>query len=209
MRFYRKHGKETAPPRLLCDNQANCHAGSCLYTEMIDRICEILESCIEDFEMRIENNDGNSQKLHLKLIKRLENKLVELNKKEISQWEKYSEEGMPKHIFDTLNEKVLAEKEEITQALCKAKEATPDPVDYEEKLHRFKDALEALRNPNASAVQKNRLLKACIDRIDYKREAPQRIKRETGKPKGSLFPGLGAGGRWTNPPFEIDIKLKV
>ena len=209
LRFYRKHGKETAPPRLLCDNQANCHAGSCLYTEMIDRICEILESCIEDFEMRIENNDGNSQKLHLKLIKRLENKLVELNKKEISQWEKYSEEGMPKHIFDTLNEKVLAEKEEIAQALCKAKEATPDPVDYEEKLRRFRDALEALRNPNASAVQKNRLLKACIDRIDYKREAPQRIKRETGKPKGSLFPGLGAGGRWTNPPFEIDIKLKV
>lgn len=203
----RTHKKAQRPPRLVCDNQVYCKTTSCLYDEMIDRVCEVLEQCIEDFEIRIQNDDQDSRKLHTNLIKQMEAKLTELNKKEISQWEKYSEEGMPKHIFDSLNEKVLREKEEINQALCKAKQTMPDPVDYEEKLHRFRDALEALKDPEVSPARKNRLLKACIDRIDYSREKSVRLKREPGEKKGTRF--TAAGGYWDTPSFEIDVKLRV
>ena len=79
-------------------------------------------------------------------------KMEELNKKELSQWEKYSEEEMPKEIFEKLNAKVLKEKDEVQQALCKAYESMPEPVNYEEKIVRFKDALEALKNPDVDAV---------------------------------------------------------
>lgn len=212
LRTYKAHN---APPRLLCDNQAYCKTSSCLYSEIIDRVRQILEECIEDFEMRIENNNEDSQKLHADLIKRLEAKREELNKKEISQWEKYSEDGMPKHVFDSLNEKVLREKEEITQALCKAKEAMPDPVDYAEKLCRFQDALDALNDPDCPAQTKNRLLKACIDRIDYHREKAERIKSkqvryyDKTQKKTRYKSPLNTGGNWTNPPIELDVKLKV
>lgn len=208
-------GTERSPARLLCDNQAYCKTTSCLYEEIIDRVCDILQECIDDFEIRLENNDENSQKLHNNLIKRLKAKAEELNKKELSQWEKYSEEGMPKEIFDKLNEKVLKEKEEVQQALCKAYEAAPDPVDYEEKLYRFENALEALKNPDVPAQEKNRLLKACIERIDYSRAKAERLKSQQIKyydrelKKTRRKSPLNTGGNWTSPPIELDVKLRV
>ena len=208
LRTYKtKDGEERCAPRLLCDNQAYCKTSSCLYDEIIDRVIDVLSQCIEDFEIRIQNNDDDSIKHHANLIKRLKAKQEELYKKELSQWEKYTEEGMPKHVFDALNEKVLKEKEEVQEALCKAAETMPERVDYEEKVYRFKDALEALKDPEVPAIDKNNLLKSCIERIDYKREKAERLKREPGQKKGKGFDA--PGGRWTNPQIELDIHLRV
>ena len=212
LRTYTAH---KSAPRLLCDNQVYCKTTSCLYEEIIDRVRDTLKQCIADFEIRIQNDDKDSQKLHENLIKRLKAKLEELNKKELNQWEKYSEEDMPKEIFEKLNEKVLKEKDEIQQALCKAYESMPEPEDYEEKLRRFKDALEALDNPDVSAEKKNRLLKACIERIDYKREKAVRTKSQQiryydKELKQTRYKSpLNTGGNWTTPPIELDITLKV
>lgn len=212
MRTYSSHN---SPPRLLCDNQVYCKTTSCLYSEIIDRARETLKDCIKDFEIRIKNDDKDSRKLHDNLIKRLKAKKEELNKKEMNQWEKYSEEDMPKEIFEKLNAKVLKEKEEVDQALCKAYESMPEPEDYEEKLLRFKDALEALDNPNVSAATQNKLLKACIERIDYKRDKAERIKSQQIRYydkdlKQTRYKSpLNTGGNWTNPPIELDITLRL
>ena len=215
LRTYKKDGVERSPARLLCDNQAYCKTTSCLYDEIIDRVCDVLEKCIEDFEIRIKNNDDDSLKHHATLIKQLKAKQEELLKKELSQWEKYTEENMPKEIFDKLNEKVLKEKEEIQDALCKAYESMPERIDYEEKVYRFKDALEALKDPEVPAAKKNDFLKACIDRIDYKREKAERIKSQQTRyydkelKKTRHTSPLNTGGNWTNPPIELNIKLRV
>lgn len=212
LRTYKYHD---GAPRLLCDNQTYCKTSSCLYSEILDRVRDVLKQCIEDFEVRIENDDKDSRKLHDNLIKRLDAKLEGLNKKELNQWEKYSEEEMPKEIFDKLNEKVLKEKTEIQEALRKARESMPEPVDYEKKLRRFKDALEALDDPEVPAEKQNRLLKACIERIDYKREKAERIKSQQVRyydkeRKQTRYKSpLGTGGNWTNPPIELDIKLRL
>ena len=215
LRTYIKNGEERSAARLLCDNQAYCKTTSALYSEVLDRVRDTLKQCISDFEIRIDSDDKTSQKLHENLIKRLKSKLEELNKKEVSQWEKYSEEAMPKEIFEKLNEKVLKEKDEIQQALCKAYESMPEPIDYEEQLLRFKDALEALDDPEVSAEKKNKLLKACIERIDYKREKAVRIKSQQVRyydkeQKRTRYKSpLSTGGNWSNPPIELDIKLAV
>lgn len=188
--------KNNVMPRLLCSNQTNCGCASCRFPDLLDRVCEILAQCIEDFEVRLNNDTGDSVKLHAKLIKNLEKKMKELQEKELSQWEAQSDpdpaKRMPQHIFQQLNAKLLKEKEEVQQALCKAYESVPEPVDYEEKVMKFKDALSALRDPEADAEEKNRLLKLCIDRIEYFREKPQRIN-----------------GAWNNPDIELDVKLRV
>lgn len=218
-RTYLKDGVERAPARLLCDNQTYCKTSSCLYSEIIERVIEVLKQCIQDFEIRIQNNDGDSLRLHTNLIKRLEAKKIELEKKELAQWEAQTdpdpEKRMPQHVFKMLNEKLLKEKEEVQQALCQAYESMPNPVDYEEKILRFRDALETLQDPNASAQQKNRLLKACIDRIDYKREKAERIPSQqeryydpVQKRTRNRSP-LKSGGNWTNPPIELDVKLRL
>lgn len=188
--------KNNVMPRLLCSNQANCGCASCRFPDLLDRVCEILAQCIEDFEVRLNNDTGDSVKLHARLIKNLEKKMKELQEKELSQWEAQSDpdpaKRMPQHIFQQLNAKLLKEKEEVQQALCKAYEAMPEPVDYEERVAKFKDALTALRDSELDAQEKNRLLKLCIDRIEYFREKPQRIN-----------------GEWNNPDIELDVKLRV
>ena len=209
LRTYKSHNGK---PRLLCDGQVHCKSGSCLFDELMERVCATLESCIEDFEIRLTNDTGDSAKLHAKLIKSLEKKRDELEKRELAQWASQTHpdesQRMPVHIFKQLNEQLLREKEEVNAALCKAYESMPEPVNYEEKIKRFKDALEALRNPEVDAQTKNTLLKKCIDKIEYSREKPERIKRDPGvsrrKPQFD-----SAGGRWTTPPIELDVKLKV
>ena len=220
LRTYKtKNGLERSAPRLLCDGQRYCKTSSCLYDEMLKRVSEILKQCISDFEMRIKNDDGDSAKLHANLIKRLEAKREELDKKEIAQWEAQADpdpsKRMPEHVFKILNEKLLKEKEEVRQALCKAYESMPDPIDYQEKLYRFRDALEALDNPEVSAAKKNRLLKACIDRIEYHREKAVRKKSQQTRyydkelKRTRHTSPLKTGGNWTETPIELDVKLKV
>lgn len=214
LRTYKYSGAE---PRLLCDNQAYCGTTSCTYAAMIDRVREILEQCIADFEVRIKNDNKDAASLHANLIKRLEAKRAELDAKEIAQWEAQADpdpsKRMPAHIFQILNEKLLKEKEEVREALCKAYESMPEPVDYEEKLVRFQAALEALDDPEASPAKKNKLLKECIDRMDYHREKAVR-KRGTGKKrtvngKRVKVDPLPTGASWTETPIELDVKLRL
>ena len=139
------------------------------------------------FEIEVNNDNKEAFENHANLIKRLELKLEELKKKELNQWEKYTDEGMPKQIFDKLNEKVLQEQETTKQALEKAKVTAPTFEDYQKRLQLFTDAVQAVKNPDVPAELKNRLLKDCIERIEYKREN---------------------GNRWNTTPFELDITLK-
>lgn len=206
MRTYKNNGINKAAPRLLCPNQTHCNTGSCLYDEILEKIKVVLSDCIADFEIRISGDNKNAQKLHDNLIKDLEKRLEELEKKELSMWNKYTEEGMPQRIFEKMKEDLLKERDDINSGLCKARASMPDPVDYEKKLFLFRDALELLQDENAPAGLKNKLLKACIERIEYHKERPQRLKRKPGEKKGASLP---LGGGWTNPPIEIDVQLRV
>lgn len=219
LRTYKKNGVERSAPRLLCDGQSYCKTTSCLYEEMEKKVADVLKQCIADFEIRIQNDDGDSRKLHANLIKRLEAKRIELDEKEIAQWEAQANpdpaKRMPDHVFQILNEKLLKEKEEVRQALCKAYESMPEPVDYVEKKRSFQDALDALSDPDASIAKKNKLLKACIDRITYSREKAVRIKSKQERyydpeQKRTRYRSpLNTGGNWTQTPIELDVKLKV
>ena len=92
------------------------------------------------------------------------------------------------------------------------------PTLSQEEIDRFREALDALLDPDVDVQRKNRLLKACIERIDYHREAPQRIKKPN-KQKGKRVTINGKRvyvpvpdpqtEHWTNTPIEIDVKLRV
>lgn len=216
LRTYKYSGAE---PRLLCDNQKYCGTTSCTYAAMIDRVREILQQCIADFEVRIKDDNKDAASLHVNLIKRLEAKRAELDAKEIAQWEAQADpdpaKRMPAHIFQVLNEKLLKEKEEVREALCKAYESMPEPVNYEDKLVRFQAALEALDDPEASPAKKNNLLKECIDRIEYHREKAVRLQSRQERyydpvqKRTRHRSPLNTGGSWTETPIELDVKLRL
>ena len=160
---------------------------------MTDAVVSILQGAIEEFELQIKNNSSDTAELHRQIIAQHEKRLEELNSLELAQWDKYTQEGMPKHIFDQLNAKVLQEKDEVQQALCIARGTLPEPVNYEQKRVMFSDALALLQDPDAPALEKNMLLKKCIDRIEYFREKKK-----------------GGNRRWGDPePMQLDVHLRV
>lgn len=206
---YRKHGVEYAPPKLVCNNQYHCKNGSAVFHEVYEDVCRIIEDCIEDFKVRIEENKDDSFKLHKDLVIRLEAKLKELDEKEELQWEaQYDpdpEKRMPQHIFARLNEKLLAEKEEVKKSLAKAKGSMPKPINYREEMMKFTDALDALTNPEVDPKAKNRFLKNIIERIEYERPETIRITKDNADEYNY---DLSKGMQYITPPYKIKMKLK-
>ena len=210
-------GSERCAPRLLCSGQAHCGTGSCLYSEIIDFVVNLLRQKIEEFKIEAQNNNEDIVKTHAKLVKSLEKKLADLEAKELAQWEAQSDPDisnrMPQRIFQQLNAKLLKEKEEVEEALSKAYEEMPKPIDYEEKIVTLQTALDALLDDNVPAEKKNKFLKACIYRIEYHRDKPERITNPEKRVKvggRSIRPNaLPVGASWTNPPITLDVKLKV
>lgn len=204
---YRRKGVEYAPPKLVCNNQVHCKSGSVVFDEIYRDVCSALKDCIEDFQLRIENNQDDSFKLHKDLVVRLEKKLKELEEKEIAQWEaQYDPDiAMPQEIFKKLNQKLLVEKEEVQKALAKAKGSIPKQVDYREELLKFEDALDALEDPDVDAKVKNQYLKNIIDKIEYERGSTVRITKENSQEYGI---DTSKGLKWHTPPYEIKMKLK-
>lgn len=207
---YVNNGIEYARPKLRCNNQVHCKSGSVDFDEVMERFCDGMQDIIDDFIVRIDNDQDDSIKLHRELVKSLEKKLEDLAIKEQLQWEERQhpdpELRMPPHIFKELNAKLLREREEINEALCKAKDSAPDPVDYKELSVKFTDALKALKDPNLDASHKNRLLKDIIDKIEYDRPANVKLTKENMKEFG--YDKLEKGNMYHSFPYDIFIKIK-
>lgn len=206
---YNKNGTEYAPPKLVCNNQVHCKSGSADFGEVMDYICRTLKDCIADFEVRIQNEQDDSTKLHKNLIDGLEKKMKDLEAQEISQWKTQSDpdpdKRMPQHIFKILNEQLLKEKEEVKQALCKAYESIPKPIDYNSRILKFTDALLALEDSSVSAKIKNEYLKEIIERIDYERPTPIRITKENADKYNTT---TAKGMKFHIEPYKLHITLK-
>lgn len=189
----RHKGQNVGLPRLSC-SYARCREnGSAIMQEVLDEVAAVLREGVEEFEVRIEQGTDNSAEIHRQLIQRLERKLAALQELEAKQWDEKIRGGMPDHVFHKLNAQTVADIEGVTQALCEAKSAEPEHVDLHDKIITFRAALELLNDPDAPVKELNRLLQACIERIEYSRPRSQKL-----------------GGKQGNPePFRLDITLRV
>lgn len=206
---YTRNGVEYAPPKLVCNNQVHCKTGSVEFDEVFDYVRRVLKDCISDFEVRIENDQDDSFRLHKDLITRLSEKLKMLEQKEIEQWEAQYDpdlsKRLPPHIFVKLNEKVLKEKDEVNKALVKAKDSIPKHIDYKDELIKTRDALRVLEDVELDAKTKNQYLKTVIEKMVYERGQVVRITKDNAK-KYNM--DINKGLQYYTPPYKIDIELK-
>lgn len=192
---YVTKGVVRAEPRYACTYPTRCENASCVASELLDTLKAILRETLADFEVRVEAGEDETVEIHRQLVARLERKMAELEDLELAQWDKYTKKEMPKHIFDKLNAKVLEEKEEVQQALCIAKDSTPEPVDLKAKVATLREIVAMLDDPEAPVAELNALLKTCIERITYRRPKAQ-----------------GISSRWeTGNKIDllVDLKLRV
>lgn len=169
-RPFKNKGVEMCEPRYLCSQQRKCGNASCRMSVVLEKLAEVLQEAVADFEIKIESGADNSAEIHRQAVERLEKRLRELQELEIKQWDEKTKGGMPAHVFERLNGQTVAELAEIQQALCTARETMPEPINLQEKVSSFRAALDALRDPDVPAKEKNKLIKACVERITYSRE---------------------------------------
>lgn len=192
-RQYMSNGVERCSPRLLCENQTECGTASCTVAEFTEAVIEAMEKVIVDFDLKLENAPDENAALQEQVIAKLERRLAELERLELAQWEKYTLEAMPKHVFDQLNQKVTQEKESVQRDLKSARETVPQKIDYAQKRETFVTAVNSLKDPGVSIREKNLLLKQCIDKIVYARKKKDSDNRRFGTPE----------------PLALDFHFKV
>lgn len=188
--------------RFICPEQHICHSASALYTEVIDALCEKLEECIEDFTVALENTDEQQIDLHKEHIALLESKYKEVEEKEIALWEKYTEEGMPKTIFEKLKTKYEEEKKALEDSIVDAYQNMPERIDYENKIATFHEVINMLKDDSIPAKAKNDLLKTIIEKIVYYRPPSIKMTKAEGLEKG-----LKTTNGWYLSDFELDVYL--
>lgn len=179
---YETKGVVRAEPRYACTYPTRCENASCKAEELLETLKNILRETLADFEVRVDAGEDETVEIHRQLVARLERKFAELEELELAQWDKYTKKEMPKHIFDKLNANVVEEKEEVQQALCTAKDSTPEPINLKDKVSTLREILAMMDDPEAPVAELNALLKTCIERITYRRPKLQSISSrwETG-----------------------------
>lgn len=193
-------GSQSRKHRYICKYHTVCKNASNDADEVIEAVCKAIEEEIDNFEVRLNKGEKDEQKRKMNEIKVIERKITECENKEISLWEKYTDEGMPKRIFDQLLEKNTSEKERLLNELNSLNNTINLHSNCEDAISTLSEALEALRNKEASAEKQNALLKACIEKITYSRESPVRLGKDHNGPTKN---------GWTIPDFHLHIDFKI
>lgn len=190
-------------PRFECPEQRRCGNSSVNARDVFDEVLAALKRSVDNITVEINSNDDDLIKKHEEKIAFLKKKLCDIEYKELSLWEKYTEEEMPKNIFDNLMNKCLKEKSDLEHNLEDALATMPEKVDYESYIADFYSAIDSMNNESVDAKTKNDLLKACINRIVYERPGAVRGAREDVKEGQTYERG------WIQSNYTIDVYLKV
>lgn len=189
--------------RYLCDEQMFCGNASVGEEILIDAVISHLQMHLDNLKATIPNNDEDKKEKHNEYVSLLESKYVELEKKELSLWDKYAEEKMPKAIFDKLMAECMEKKQSLEKSLETAYNNVPQHIDYEGAIATLHDAIEKLSDSSVSASTKNKLLRTVVDKIVYSRPKAIKMSAEEATAKG-----VTRSGGWYCPDFTLDIYLK-
>lgn len=190
--------------RYLCDEQMFCGNASVGEKDLIDAVVANLQKHLDEMQVEVNQDDATKKEKHTEYVSLLESKYVEIEKKELSLWDKYAEENMPKQIFDKLMAKCKEEKQKLEKALEEAEINAPPSIDYNGAIATLHEAIKALPDESVSASVKNKLLLSVVDKITYKRPKATRMTVDEAKDNG-----VSLQGGWYCPPFELDITLKL
>lgn len=179
-------------PRYLCNGQTYCGSRSSTASNVILAVIDSLASVINDYEFKLEHKMTDNTELYESIIHNLEK---ELNKLELRQNELYTlleEKIYSKEVFITRNNLLAAQRKELIEKIDNARNMKSKKIDYKEKIVKFSQIIDYLKDENKNANEKNELLKEIIDKIEY-----STIKTENNKKK-----------RWDYQQVRLDIYLK-
>ena len=166
------HPYKHAEDRFECRTAPRCFK-SVKYSELTDAILFALEhSELPDLQAKVKNGDGDAAKIQKRLLEKLEKQMEEYRDQEEMQYELLETRRYTQEKFDQRNSVLRAKMEECQKQIYQAKSSMPQNVDYAERVVTLQTAIEGLRDPEATVIQKNRLLKAIVDKIEFEGSPP-------------------------------------
>lgn len=182
--YKNKDGTYKSNPRLLCNNQVNCGTKSSEFSVVYKSVIDSLEVIVEDFEIKLENDESNTvYDLQSRMIKDAYEKLKAFDVRHNELYDFLEDKTYTKQVFLKREKKLLDEKAEVEKQLEYLENNIVEPINYKERIFKFKDVISALKSPDVSAKEKNVLLKDIIIRIDYFRDSTNRTKWDNSKPE--------------------------
>ena len=193
----RLHPYKVAEDRMECKQRPKCYK-SVKYGAFYDAVLFALErSELPALELKMQNGDGNAHEIQRKLLAKLEKQMEDYRAQEDRQFELLeTNPNYTQEVFNRRNAELRQKMEECKTAIYKAKSSLPESVDYAERVGAMKTAIEILKDDNATPAEKNKVLKAIVETIEYSGPPSdgQNKKRQT---------------RTGVDPFNLDITLRL
>ncbi len=153
--------------RVLCNHNPACFKSATM-TEITKAIIAALEYAeLPNLEAKLNNNEGDSAKIQRNLLTGLQKQLTELRDQEEKQYDLLEKGIYSEELFDRRNTALQEKKEALKRQIQEAKNNIPKEVDYSEKIMTLKRAIEGLKDDSIPPIEKNKLLKAIVKRIEY------------------------------------------
>ena len=165
---YENRTRAKADDRYTCKSKPLCYKSVKVDAMMEAVIVALEQSELPELELKAKNNDGNAINIQRKLIAKLEKQMEDYRAQEDRQYElletnpNYSQE-----VFNRRNAELRQKMEECKSAIYKAKSTLPESVDYSERVDKLKTAIDILKDDAATANEKNKVVKAIIEKIEY------------------------------------------
>lgn len=166
-----------ARTRYMCPNKPQC-LKSAVADEVVDAVIVALEQAeLPKLQAKLKNGDGDAAAIQKRRIAKLVKQMEEYREQEDNQYELLETKKYTQAVFDRRNAALRAKMEQCEKELHLARAAMPKNVDYAERIVTLQEAIAALRDPDTSNRDANRLLRAVVERIEY--TAPPVGSKET------------------------------
>ena len=165
-----KHLKRNVSPRYTHKQSELCKVKSVIAGDVMDAVIHALKLYIEDFEVKVDNIPDVDENTILTQIEALQSELRNVERKLKKAFDDYENEIYTANEFIERKAIHNARIESIKNQIAELEITIPEKEEYQEKIMKLTDALDALLDDEMDADIKNQYLKAIVEKIEFSRE---------------------------------------
>lgn len=147
-----------------------CNVKSAYAKDVLKAVAHSLRLYIEDFELKINGMPSVNKDAVAVQIDTLKKEMRKVQRKLDKAFDDYEDGIYTANEFVERKAKHNEKIEAIKAQIAAIEEAIPEKEEYEDKVLRLTDALNALEDDSLDAEVKNKYLKDIVDRIEFSRE---------------------------------------
>lgn len=153
--------------RYICPSRPQCYR-SVIASDLVDAVIVALEQAeLPQLRLKLANGDGDAAAIQKRRIAKLVKQMEEYRAQEDEQYDLLEQKKYTQELFDRRNTALREKMEACEREMRQARAAMPKNVDYAERILSLEAAIAALRDPELSNKEANRVLRSIVERVEY------------------------------------------